>query len=186
MFIGDSFVRGVGDEAGLGWVGRICEAANLTYVNEGVAGDTSVDILGRLEDVLAKNTADKLVFSFGANDCLLNEHRRVRVTQVERLKNAKKMMQQGARVGKVLFISPFPIAENEIATRCIADTARQLGVVAKMNKTPYVNVFNDVASSEVWKKEAMAGDGAHPNAKSYELVAGLISAHKVWQDFIAD
>ena len=182
-FIGDSFTLGVGDSEDKGWVGRVCEEAGVSYKNAGVQGDTSDDITERWKDAAAG--ADKLVFCFGANDCLLNEHRRVRVGKVERLKNAKAIMMAASRMAPTLFISPFPIAENEIATKCIADTARQLSVVAKMNKVPYVNIFDAVKDAKAWHSEALDGDGAHPSGEGYTEAAKLIADHAVWQEFLS-
>ena len=182
-FIGDSFTLGVGDSENKGWVGRVCEEAGISYKNAGVQGDTSDDIMERWREAAAG--ADKLVFCFGTNDCLLNEHRRVRVGKVERLKNAKAIMMAASRMAPTLFISPFPIAENEIATKCIADTARQLSVVAKMNKVPYVNIFDAMKGAEAWHREALDGDGAHPSDEGYVEAAKLIADHAVWQEFLS-
>ena len=51
-FIGDSFVQGTGDDACLGWVGRVCAALrqqgrDLTSYNLGIRRDTSADIRQR-------------------------------------------------------------------------------------------------------------------------------------------
>ncbi len=181
-FIGDSFIKGVGDTQNKGWAGRVCEEAGIKYKLAGVAGDTSVDVLERWQE--AAEGASKLVFCFGANDCLLNDYKRVRVSQVERLKNAKAIMQAASRKMPTLFISPFPIAENEIATRCISDTARQLGDVTKMNKTPYVNVTAQIKELNIWNQEALANDGAHPADQGYKAAAEVIAANAVWQEFL--
>ena len=51
-FIGDSFVNGTGDDACLGWAGRLCRDARaagreVTYYNLGVRRNTSADIARR-------------------------------------------------------------------------------------------------------------------------------------------
>jgi lysophospholipase L1-like esterase len=38
--------------------------------------------------------------------------------------------------------------------------------------------------STVWKHEAIAGDGVHPNEGGYSLVAEAIEACPVWRDWI--
>jgi acyl-CoA thioesterase-1 len=77
-FFGDSIVNGTGDDACLGWVGRICSAArrrgiDLTCYNLGIRRDTSTDILARWQIEARARLPDqydgRLVFSFGANDC---------------------------------------------------------------------------------------------------------------------
>ena len=52
VFVGDSFVAGVGDPEGRGWVGRVVAAAHaaglpLTAYNLGVRRETSADVLAR-------------------------------------------------------------------------------------------------------------------------------------------
>jgi lysophospholipase L1-like esterase len=51
-FFGDSIFNGTGDDACLGWVGRICSAVrrrgtDLTCYNLGIRRDTSTDVLAR-------------------------------------------------------------------------------------------------------------------------------------------
>ena len=77
-FIGDSFVQGTGDDACLGWTGRVCSQArrsghDVTHYNLGVRRDTSEDIARRWRPEayvrLPAEHPGRLVFSFGANDC---------------------------------------------------------------------------------------------------------------------
>src|SRR6202011_3560744 len=81
-FFGDSMVNGTGDDACLGWVGRVCAAArrrgrDLTCYNLGIRRDTSADVLARwqreAEARLLPEHDGRLIFSFGANDCCPGE-----------------------------------------------------------------------------------------------------------------
>ena len=81
-FFGDSFVAGAGDDAALGWPGRLTAWArragvDVTAYNLGVRRDTSSDIAARWgAEAVARLPADferRLAFSFGANDCVLDE-----------------------------------------------------------------------------------------------------------------
>jgi acyl-CoA thioesterase-1 len=76
-FFGDSIVNGTGDDACLGWVGRVCSAArrdgiDLTCCNLGIRRDTSADVLIRWHAEARARLPDEydggLVFSFGGND----------------------------------------------------------------------------------------------------------------------
>ncbi|TNE65161.1 MAG: hypothetical protein EP335_06345 [Alphaproteobacteria bacterium] len=184
-FFGDSFIAGTGDPEGKGWVGRVCDRAGHTAVNFGVAGDTGEDILKRWRAEADGTGLDRIVFSFGANDCLLTERKRIRVGQVDRLKIAKSLMQEAGKRWPVLFISPLPVAGDRAATNRIGEMARQLVTFTSLHATPYVNIFDAVNASEVWHAEAMAADGAHPGAGGYGLVAELVAAHPVWQGWLA-
>ncbi|WP_366929047.1 GDSL-type esterase/lipase family protein [Gordonia sp. (in: high G+C Gram-positive bacteria)] len=76
-FFGDSFVAGLGDSTGLGWVGRVSVAARaaghrLTSYNLGVRRETSVQVVGRIPVEAPPRLLDaedaRLVLSFGVND----------------------------------------------------------------------------------------------------------------------
>ena len=77
-FFGDSIVNGTGDDACLGWVGRVCSSArrrgiDLTCYNLGIRRETSTHIMARWQiearTRLPNQYDGHLVFSFGSNDC---------------------------------------------------------------------------------------------------------------------
>jgi lysophospholipase L1-like esterase len=183
-FFGDSFIAGIGDPDGLGWAGRVCASAGAECLNFGVGGDTGEDVLARWEDEAAAAQPDALVFSFGANDCLIGEDRRIRVKEVDRLKNAKTVMAAAVRRLPTLFISPLPIASDPKANARIAEMARHLGLVARINRTPYVDIFRAVSESDVWRTEALAADGAHPGRSGYAAVADMVAGHAAWRQWV--
>ncbi|MCJ9429826.1 GDSL-type esterase/lipase family protein [Kordiimonas marina] len=183
-FFGDSFTQGVGDPDGLGWAGRLGKAQGFTVANFGVQGDTGTDILARWRGQAEGAHPDRIVFCFGANDCLLTENKRIRVGQVDRLRIAKTLMVDAGKMAPVLFVSPFPVADDAAATNRIGEMARQLITFTRLHKTPYVNIFDAVMASDIWRQEALAGDGAHPGAGGYGLVVDLIAQSPVWQDWL--
>ncbi|WP_298591436.1 GDSL-type esterase/lipase family protein [uncultured Kocuria sp.] len=78
-FVGDSFVAGIGDSTGLGWVGRVTAAGlarglRLTTYNLGVRRETSVQIGQRLvaetTPRLAAAEDPRIVISCGVNDTM--------------------------------------------------------------------------------------------------------------------
>jgi len=86
LFFGDSFVAGVGDPTGLGWVGRVVAASHaagaaMTAYNLGVRGETSVEVAVRWRaESRPRMVADAgygVVFSFGVNPSA-PRHRAVR------------------------------------------------------------------------------------------------------------
>lgn len=184
-FFGDSFTAGTGDPAGKGWVGRLCEAEGHDHVNFGVPGDTSEGVRDRWQQDAEGHDFDRLVFMVGSNDALLNEHRRVTINEVNRLKNAKAIMVAARAKAPTLFISALPIAGDGPASGRIGDMARQMGMIARINRVAYVDICAEVAASDIWQGEATANDGAHPGAGGYQLVADLIARHPVWQEWVA-
>lgn len=184
-FFGDSFIAGVGDPTGLGWAGRLADASGFDAANFGVGGETGPDVLARWQAEADRAAPDALVFSFGANDCLIGEDGRIRVKEVDRLKAAKAIMAAAGRRLPTLFVSPLPVAGDPKANVRIADMARHLGLVARINRVAYVDVFKGVQACDVWRTEALSGDGAHPGAGGYQAVADLIAADQVWQHWRA-
>ncbi|NVJ71283.1 MAG: hypothetical protein HWE08_13060 [Alphaproteobacteria bacterium] len=183
-FFGDSFTKGVGDPTGKSWVGRLCEAAGVQHENFGVQGDTSEGVMNRWQAEAEGQGFDRLVFMVGSNDALLNEHRRVTINEINRLKNAKAIMMAARAVAPTLFVSALPVVDDAPASGRIGDMARQMGMIARINRVSYVDICADVAASNVWREEAMANDGAHPGEGGYQYLADLIANHPVWQDFL--
>lgn len=78
--VGNSLTAGVGATTGQDYVSELERRLNITIDNQGVSGDTTADVLARLDtDVLSKNPSTVIVF-IGGND----ELRRL----VESLRNA--------------------------------------------------------------------------------------------------
>ena len=189
-FFGDSFTNGTGDNDCLGWVGRVCalernKGADLTYYNLGIRRNTSADILSRWhQEVLARideGDDGRMVFSFGTNDCAKGDDGRARLPQNERLKNARAILVAAPKVFPTLFVGPLPIVGDETANKRIADLSRQIGVFAKTHGVPYLDVYTELADSEAWQAECKAGDGVHPGAAGYQLIANKVTAWDAWQ-----
>lgn len=181
-FVGDSFVNGVGDPDGLGWVGRVCAAArrqgrDLTCYNLGIRRDATADIAARRRDEVERRlppgSDGRLVFSFGVNDCVQA------VPPAESLGRAADILSQAGSGWPLLMVGPPPIADDAanaaIASLSIAldDLCRGLGV-------PYLPVCAALLADEVWCREVAAVDGAHPGAAGYRQLADLVDAWPSW------
>lgn len=182
LFFGDSLVAGVGDPTGLGWVGRTVAASfaagtSLTAYNLGVRRDTSERVAARWHAEalprLVESTDIRIVVSFGANDTTM-EDGRLRVAPDQSTRALTTMLSEINDLGlPALVVGPAPVddaAHNERSSNlsgAFSATCRQLGV-------PFVSVFDHLASSSVWSGEVSAGDGAHPGAAGYQILASLI------------
>jgi acyl-CoA thioesterase-1 len=115
-FFGDSMVNGTGDDACLGWVGRVCAAArrrgrDLTCYNLGIRRDTSADVLARWqrEARLLPEHDGRLIFSFGPNDCCPGEDiGGVRVAPGRALENAEAILMAAVASRPTLISRPTP------------------------------------------------------------------------------
>lgn len=189
-FFGDSFVNGTGDPECLGWAGRICAAArrggrDLTYYNLGVRRDTAEDLAHRWQDeAAARLPADvdgRLVFSFGVNDCI--EDGRPPASAAATLAHTEAMVTKASRRWPTLFIGPPPIADDEVNQR-IAGLSTSLKALCRTLAVPYLDLLSSLRTTEVWRREVTAGDGAHPGAEGYAFLADLVDRWRPWQSWM--
>lgn len=189
-FFGDSFVNGTGDPECLGWAGRICADArrkgcDLTYYNLGVRRDTSRDVGDRWRhEALIRLPSDidgRLIFSFGANDCLFDGGLQTVSPETTR-KTAKEILTQASEWRPTLFVGPPPIAEREANER-IASLSSALSVLCEELRVPFFEAFGPLSTSSVWMREVADGDGAHPGAGGYALFADLLGAWRPWREW---
>jgi lysophospholipase L1-like esterase len=192
-FIGDSFVNGTGDDACLGWVGRVCAASrrrgvDVTCYNLGIRRDTSADIRARWKrEAVCRLLPDhdgRLVFSFGANDCCLTDDgSAVRVPHAQALANARMILTEAQAWLPTLMVGPIPVGDADADARIAALSADFALLCAGLN-VPFLDVFGVAAGSDIWKREVAAGDGAHPNAGGYAIIADAVERWAAWQAWV--
>lgn len=184
-FVGDSFVAGVGDPEHRGWVGRIVarshrDGSPVTAYNLGVRRDTSDDVRSRLPAETAARWVpgcdNRLVVSFGVNDTTEVEGA-VRVPSERSLANLLAVAEHAAaRDAAMLVVGPPPVADPAQNDR-IAALDRRFAAAG----LPYVSVVDDLLAEPEWMHEVRTGDGAHPGAVGYELLAALVlPAWRAW------
>lgn len=190
-FIGDSFVNGTGDDMCLGWVGRLCSEArrsgnDLTVYNLGVRRDTSADIARRWRPEARARLPDgedgQLVFSFGANDCTPDGAAgAVRVPHARTLANAEAILATARAWRPTLMIGPPPVGDDPAADARIELLSRDLGALRSKLDVPYLEVFAAMADRAVCAEEAARGDGTHPNAQGYAVLARMVAGWRAWR-----
>lgn len=187
-FFGDSFTNGTLDETYLGWPGRVCAALShqVTHYNLGIRGNTSLDIEARWQEEAARRwkpgTECRLVFSFGTNDASL-ESGLPRVPTGESVRSAWAILTRAKHTCPVLFTGP-PAAELEgretafarleVLSQRYADLARELAI-------PYLDLFTLTRNNAAWHEAVRRGDGIHPDAAGYALLASHFSEWSAWQ-----
>jgi acyl-CoA thioesterase-1 len=191
LFFGDSLVAGVGDPEGRGWVGRIVASSfeagmPLTAYNLGVRRETSVEVAARFhaEAVprLIPGAECSVVFSFGANDATI-EAGRLRVDPERSLESLGAVLNRAGGLDlRALVVGPAPVDDAEQTDR-IEALSRSSGRICAERSVPFVDTVGELRDSEVWCQEVAAGDGAHPSAPGYELLADLI-LRAGWHDWL--
>jgi lysophospholipase L1-like esterase len=187
-FVGDSFVNGTGDDACLGWVGRVCAAmrargSDITVYNLGIRRDTSADIAARWRDETSRRLPDGvdglLVFSFGVNDTTV-ENGAPRIRPQESIANARAILGTARGRWPTLMVGPPPIDDAAQNERTEALSKAFAGVCHEL-EVAYLETYRPLLQVEAWLSEARAGDGAHPNAGGYAALASLVAAWPAWQ-----
>lgn len=186
-FLGDSYVQGTGDDACLGWAGRLCARARqaghaLTYYNLGVRRETSRDIARRwqaeCEPRLLPTSENYVVFSFGANDVsLVNGERRVK--EGETVTHLEAMLQVATSRYRTLVIGAPPAADDEHNARLTALSARMQETATSFG-VPYFDTLPHLINDRAWVEAARDNDGAHPRADGYARLATLIELWPAW------
>ena len=175
-FFGGSFVAGAGDDAALGWPGRLTAHAQLagvdvTAYNLGVRRDTSSDIAARWgAEAVARLPAHferRLAFSFGANDCVLDAHGASRVAHEQALANAESILSQARGVAPTMMMRPPPSPTIPPPARGSMRLSEDLEGTCAGLGVPYLPIFGHLMNCEIWVEEARRGDGAHPNSGGY-------------------
>jgi acyl-CoA thioesterase-1 len=189
---GDSYVQGVGDPAGGGWV-RLLEqecAHQTTVYNLGVRRDTSLDVERRWWAEARARLRDGdgygVLFSFGVNDTQLHRGR-PRVPRPRCVAVLGAMLDAAHAAGwRALVVGPPVPADSEHVRRttqlsdALGDTCAERGVT-------FVDLAHRLIADPVWHAEVAAGDGAHPGPAGYRLLADLIRpAFTAWIGEIAE
>ena len=179
LCFGDSFTAGVGDPRGQGWVGRVVEAASaadrpLTAYALGVRRETSVEVAvrWRFEAMprLARAADCRVVFAVGANDTTL-EDGAPRVTPDRSRLALGKMLDQAAELGLPAAVAGTPPVGDAAPRPRARELSGGVGVRGAARATPFWPVARALDASRPWLEEQAAGDGAHPGARGYELLA---------------
>lgn len=188
-FVGDSFVAGVGDPAGLGWVGRVVAASAerampLTAYNLGVRRQTSVQIAARaaveVPPRLAEAGEARVVLSFGVNDTTMQDGVQ-RVPTEDTLAALHDAVRAVAPV-PVLMVGPPAIVDDAHDER-VRRLAYALRAECATASIPYLDAHGTTTGRSLWRAQARAGDGAHPGAAGYaQLAAALTNQVLEWID----
>ncbi|HEX2604034.1 MAG TPA: GDSL-type esterase/lipase family protein [Oxalicibacterium sp.] len=186
-FVGDSFVQGAGDPLCLGWVGRLAQHAivsgiALTHYNLGIRRDTSRDIAARwLQECtprLPDSSENRLVFSFGVNDTVMENGQR-RIPEEESVENFCAILEKAAARFPFLVIGPPPLPDDAHNIR-IEALDHRFALAAATRGIPYLSVFEPLKTDEHWLTEAGDNDGAHPHRLGYDRLAALVHAWDRW------
>ena len=155
--LGDSLTYGLGSTKGNDYVSKLEKKLGKEIINMGVMGDTTADVLARLDAVIEKDP-DVVILFIGGNDILRKVDEGVMFGNIETI--ISRLKQSGAHV--VLVGMPGGIITDPFDTK--------FEDISFKYHTTYVPEF---MGALIRGRENMY-DGIHPNDVGYEIVAEKI------------
>lgn len=190
-FVGDSYVAGVGDPHHLGWTGRLAGGSArsglpLTAYVLGVRRQTTADVADRWAAECRVRLAggaweSRIALSTGVNDTTV-EHGAPRLAPQRSVAALAGMLTGAADAGWPLLVVGPPAVADDAQNERIADLDGRFGRVCADHGVPYVPVAAALTADPTWRAEVAAGDGAHPGAAGYAVLAELVRPH--WERWI--
>lgn len=180
--VGDSYVTGFGDPKALGWTGRVLartrtDETDLTLYDLGVRGDSSADVLSRWREETSRRWREgcenRLVVAMGTNDVdgpLTIARGRLNLANIVDAATAQGL--------SPFVVGPPPALDQDFNSRLEHVVAAQLDVCSRRS-IPYVDCLHPLQHHEQWYSDLAAGDGFHPGAAGYGLLAWLV-LHSGW------
>ena len=171
---GASSVEGVGDDAGGGFIARLQRAVpSRRFVNMGIGGDTSREMLQRRDRLHAYRPYDLIVL-LGCNDMpRTNDGNSARRTGLDEYRDNLRLLLGDLRGERSIFVTSFPVdpARSGIAADVFAEymaCARHVSIACGYE---VLDLYAAVVAS---RRDHLAPDGIHFNAEGHRLIAELL------------
>lgn len=191
-FIGDSLTLGTHDPEFRGWPGRLADMASretgreMNIYNLGIRGNRTNDILERWPTETARRLPEgqdcRFVFCFGGADASLPEGY-PRVAPETSMVNARLILKAAREACPVLWVGPTPMLRPEHNAGTSELSAGYADIAARLD-IPYLDVFTPLSASREYLDDLQAGDGVHPGAKGYGLMASLVAGWDAWRAWL--
>jgi acyl-CoA thioesterase I len=179
VFMGDSITEGWGMKATATSPGRGEFFPGKPYINRGISGQTTPQMLVRFRQDVVLLKPKAVVLLAGTNDIAGNTGKET----LEEIGNNIASMSEIARANgvRVVLCSVLPASDFswhkglEPAPKIKALNAWMKEYAAK-NGFVYVDYYSSMANSEGGLKAELSPDGVHPNKAGYDLMAPLAEA----------
>ena len=179
VFMGDSITEGWGMKATATSPGRGEFFPGKSYINRGISGQTTPQMLVRFRQDVVLLKPKVVVLLAGTNDIAENTGKET----LEEIGNNISSMSEIARANsiRVVLCSVLPASDFswhkglEPAPKIKALNAWMKEYAAK-NGFVYVDYYSPMANSEGGLKAELSPDGVHPNKAGYDIMAPLAEA----------
>ncbi len=183
---GDSITFGMGADANGDWVSLLNkklqkESKDIEIINKGVPGDTSKDLLNRIEEDLLYTDSYIVMIAIGINDAQFISFTKNFLVPIEIFEN--NLMRLVEKVQKftknIVFVGLTNVDETKVAPVAMNDYIyfynskielfdAKIKEVAYKNNLHFVELFGLLNSNDL-------SDGLHPNEAGYKKIADKIS-----------
>lgn len=183
VVLGDSFVAGMGDPRGAGWVGRVqrrldAAGGDVELVRRGVGGDTSVDVERRWAFELERHLPDgagRVILSVGANDTT-GFAGRTWIAHDRSVAVFGGLLDDASARGLPVFAVGIGAVDDAAQNERARALEHAFAEAAAVRRVPFVPVLDALIAEGTWLREAAASDGVHPGAGGYEVLSELVVA----------
>ena len=209
-FVGASNIEGMGDEAGLGWPGRLWQAhqgtdTEFVAYNLGIRGQTMSQFKRRARnecELRFKRTMGPLiVLGTGANDLSRfaeGEYAgKMRTPRKSLLRNFQDLIVDLQAVAPVLVIGPPVIDADQMPYKVnrhpsldfrnedIEAVSLLYRDICRELDVPFFNLHRALRESPTYRRALKEGaDGLHPTGLGYQTIADQVASWAAWQKAI--
>jgi lysophospholipase L1-like esterase len=149
-------------------------------LNAGVSGNTTDDVLARLNEVfLFQPKPEKVFLMIGINDLIMGKDINHVMTNYQKIIDQIKA---ASPESKIYIESILPI-NNEVSplgrveSQEIIDLNKKLSLMAVKNNATFINLYPLFCGPDNQMRLDLAADGVHPNAKGYAIWKYLVGPY---------
>ncbi|PLW78406.1 GDSL-type esterase/lipase family protein [Cohaesibacter celericrescens] len=210
-FVGASTTEGMGDEAGLGWPGRLWQAhrgkvTEFVPYNLGVRGQTMHQIKKRAREEcnarLLQSMGPLIVLGTGANDLSRfadgDYDGKLRTPRGGLARTFRALVGELKELAPILVVGPAPIDEAQMPYRLTKqmqfdfrnediDAGSVLYAdICRDLDVPFFNLYAALADSPVYRRALAEGDGLHPTGIGYQRCVEILEDWIAWKKAIGE
>lgn len=176
---GEKRVVFMGNSITEGWIRTCPEFFSKNYINRGIGGQTTPQMLIRFRQDVIELQPELVVIMAGTNDIAGNTG----PSTLEMIENNLASMADLAKANgiKVILCSvlpayDYPWRKGVEPAEKIIKLNQWIEQYARKNKITYVDYYSSLVDSRKGMKAEYTGDGVHPNKAGYEIMMPLIEA----------